>query len=105
NGSSAMPQIGQDPGPSRMISGCIGQVHLVAPVGIRPSRSSGRPEPVEGRDPGSGIRDPVEACGKSGLWVPRATTTADSGSCAPGSGLTDRARSVSNLALQPFPQK
>ena len=27
-GSSAMPQIGQDPGPSRTISGCIGQVHL-----------------------------------------------------------------------------
>jgi hypothetical protein len=26
-GSSAMPQIGQAPGPSRMISGCIGQVH------------------------------------------------------------------------------
>ena len=26
-GSSAMPQIGQAPGPSRTISGCIGQVH------------------------------------------------------------------------------
>ncbi len=25
-GSSAMPQIGQDPGPSWRISGCIGQV-------------------------------------------------------------------------------
>ncbi len=26
-GSSAMPQIGQDPGASRTISGCIGQVY------------------------------------------------------------------------------
>jgi hypothetical protein len=26
-GSSAIPQIGQDPGASRTISGCIGQVH------------------------------------------------------------------------------
>ena len=34
NGSSAIPQIGHEPGPSRMISGCIGQVHLVDPVGI-----------------------------------------------------------------------
>ena len=29
-GSSAMPQIGQLPGPSRTISGCIGQVYLTA---------------------------------------------------------------------------
>ena len=28
--SSAMPQIGQDPGPGLRISGCIGQVHCVA---------------------------------------------------------------------------
>ena len=32
-GSSAMPQIGQDPGPSRTISGCIGQVHLTPGAG------------------------------------------------------------------------
>ena len=33
-GSSAMPQIGQLPGASRTISGCIGQVHCTfAPVG------------------------------------------------------------------------
>ena len=32
-GSSAMPQIGQDPGPSRTISGCIGQVHLAPGAG------------------------------------------------------------------------
>ncbi len=31
-GSSAMPQIGHDPGRSRTISGCIGQVHSAAPV-------------------------------------------------------------------------
>ena len=35
-GSSAMPQIGQDPGPSRITSGCIGQVYrpgfLATPV-------------------------------------------------------------------------
>jgi hypothetical protein len=29
-GSSAMPQIGQLPGPSRTISGCMGQVHWAA---------------------------------------------------------------------------
>src|SRR6185312_11307643 len=32
-GSSAMPQIGQSPGLSRTISGCIGQVYCV-PIGI-----------------------------------------------------------------------
>ena len=32
-GSSAMPQIGQEPGLSRTISGCIGQVYWV-PLGI-----------------------------------------------------------------------
>src|SRR6185295_19219080 len=30
-GSSAIPQIGQLPGPSRTIPGCIGQVYLVPP--------------------------------------------------------------------------
>ncbi len=30
SGSSAIPQIGQLPGPSRMISGCIGQVYCCA---------------------------------------------------------------------------
>ncbi len=30
-GSSAMPQIGQAPGPSRTISGCIGQVYSAVP--------------------------------------------------------------------------
>jgi hypothetical protein len=41
-GSSAMPQIGQEPGISRTICGCIGQVHSVpaaanAPIGLRPA--------------------------------------------------------------------
>jgi hypothetical protein len=29
-GSSAIPQIGHEPGPGRRTSGCIGQVHSVA---------------------------------------------------------------------------
>ena len=32
-GSRAIPQIGQAPGPSATICGCIGQVHFVAPAG------------------------------------------------------------------------
>ena len=39
-GSSAMPQIGQEPGLSRTISGCIGQVYCV-PFGI--AAAAGRP--------------------------------------------------------------
>ena len=39
-GSSAMPQIGQEPGPSRTISGCIGQVYFVpAGAGFSAGRS------------------------------------------------------------------
>ncbi len=34
SGSSPMPQIGQVPGPSRRISGCIGQVHIAPGVAI-----------------------------------------------------------------------
>jgi len=48
-GSSAMPQIGQLPGPSRMISGCIGQVQLIAAgagAGIGPAGcATGAAEP------------------------------------------------------------
>jgi hypothetical protein len=33
-GSSAMPQIGQVPGPSRRISGCIGQVQTESCAGF-----------------------------------------------------------------------
>jgi hypothetical protein len=32
-GSSAMPQIGHVPGPSRTICGCIGQVHVPSAAG------------------------------------------------------------------------
>ena len=39
-GSSAMPQIGQVPGPSRTIPGCIGQVYL-APAGLDSPGSPG----------------------------------------------------------------
>ena len=42
-GSSAMPQIGHAPGPSRTISGCIGQVHCVLPAAMGTSRSSAIP--------------------------------------------------------------
>ncbi|MCY1379223.1 hypothetical protein D9M69_669210 [compost metagenome] len=40
-GSSAMPQIGQEPGLSRMISGCIGQVYC-EPLGA--TGAAGLPE-------------------------------------------------------------
>ncbi len=39
-GSSAMPQIGQEPGPSRTICGCIGQVYSVRSVGAEGSVAS-----------------------------------------------------------------
>ena len=44
-GSSAMPQIGQDPGASRTISGCMGQVYstLVSAAGFDRSGSSAMP--------------------------------------------------------------
>jgi hypothetical protein len=42
-GSSAMPQIGQDPGASRTISGCVGQVHSVFVRGATSTGSSAMP--------------------------------------------------------------
>src|ERR1035437_9685681 len=53
-GSTARPQIGHAPGPSRTISGCIGQVHwlLVAATGM--SGSSAMPH--LGQAPGRGLR-------------------------------------------------
>ena len=42
-GSSAIPQIGQDPGSSRTISGCIGQVHSVFVTGAAMTGSSAIP--------------------------------------------------------------
>ncbi len=42
SGSSAMPQIGQEPGPSCRTSGCIGQVKIVpAGIGAAGSRAAG----------------------------------------------------------------
>ena len=43
-GSSAMPQIGQDPGPSRTISGCMGKVYSIRVGSAEPAaRSSAIP--------------------------------------------------------------
>ena len=42
-GSSAMPQIGQEPGASRTISGCIGHVHSVFVTGATVTGSSAIP--------------------------------------------------------------
>ncbi len=49
-GSSAMPQVGQVPGASRTISGCIGQVHSVFTGGAGETRSSAIPH--FGQEPG-----------------------------------------------------
>src|ERR1035437_7788369 len=40
-GSSAMPQIGHEPGPIRTISGCIGQVYSMAAAGEEPEAAAG----------------------------------------------------------------
>ena len=57
-GSSAMPQIGQAPGSSRMISGCIGQVYCV-PFGI--GAGAGRFAEISFRDrPRTFARQPAE---------------------------------------------
>ena len=42
-GSRAMPHLGQDPGASRTISGCIGQVHSVRVAGAGDTGSSAMP--------------------------------------------------------------
>ena len=42
-GSSAIPQIGQAPGASRTISGCIGHVHSVLVTGAATTGSSAMP--------------------------------------------------------------
>ena len=54
-GSSAIPQIGQFPGPARTICGCIGQVHSVFVAGIGIPAGS-RAIPHFGHVPGSGWR-------------------------------------------------
>ena len=53
-GSSAMPHLGQEPGSSRTISGCIGQVYCVAAAVRGTSGSSAMPH--LGQLPGPGWR-------------------------------------------------
>ncbi len=50
-GSSAMPQIGQSPGASRTISGCIGQVYSVLSMGSAAMEGSSA-MPHFGQSPG-----------------------------------------------------
>ena len=47
-GSSAIPQMGHDPGPGCRISGCIGQVHSAtsASAGTQPRRAAAWPWPA-----------------------------------------------------------
>src|SRR5262245_64266297 len=54
-GSSAIPQIGQDPGSERTISGCIGQTYSVFSAGAG-GASASRAIPHFGHGPGFGIR-------------------------------------------------
>ena len=53
-GSRAMPQMGQEPGPARTISGCMGQVYSVRLAGSENSGS--RAMPQEGQAPGRDSR-------------------------------------------------
>jgi hypothetical protein len=50
-GSSAMPQIGHEPGPGRTISGCMGQVYSVR-LGNAAGTSDSRAIPQDGHGPG-----------------------------------------------------
>ena len=52
-GSSAMPQIGHEPGPGRTICGCMGQVYSVRVAASGTSGSSAMPQ--EGQAPGFGL--------------------------------------------------
>src|SRR5689334_22790722 len=45
-GSSAIPQIGQDPGPVRTTSGCIGQVYVVGAAETAGAGRGGGASPV-----------------------------------------------------------
>ena len=55
-GSSAMPQIGQAPGPGRTISGCIGQTHSVR-VGGASTVTGSSAMPHMGHGLGAGLAD------------------------------------------------
>src|SRR5262245_19334167 len=90
-GSSAMPQIGQAPGPGRTISGCMGQVYSIE------VRGAG----CEVRGAGCEVR--AAAC-EVGFCRPPMLTI---GACDIGSRGPDRyfAGSAANFARQPFEQK
>ena len=56
-GSSAMPQMGQDPGSERTISGCIGQVYSVREAAMGTSGSSAIPQKDKHPDCSLALRD------------------------------------------------
>jgi hypothetical protein len=56
-GSSAIPQMGQDPGPGRTTCGCIGQVYSTRDEITGVSRSKAMPH--FGQGPGTGFRTSV----------------------------------------------
>ena len=62
-GSSAIPQIGHEPGPGRRISGCIGHVHSVTSPRSPGCRRADRP-PVIGL-----VVVPMIVCGESTVGV------------------------------------
>ena len=66
-GSSAIPQIGHEPGSSRTISGCIGQVHSVRAAGAGGVTGSS-PIPHVGQLPGPVWR--TSGCMGQVCWVP-----------------------------------
>ena len=87
-GSSAMPHLGQLPGSSRTISGCIGQVHFVA-AGAGATGSSAIPH--LGQLPGPSCR--ISGCiGHVCSIPPDASSTVD--------GVVYRCGSASNFDLQ-----
>ncbi len=97
-GSSAMPQIGQSPGASRTISGCIGQVHSVLVAGAAGSAGSSA-MPHFGQAPAWSL----STSGSIGQihFVP-AGTSAGSGRGLPPSQASG---SASNFSLQCSEQK
>ena len=104
-GSSAMPQIGQLPGTSRTISGCIGQVHSVF-VTTAAEISGSSAIPHFGQAPGLALT----TSGSIGQihFVPAGTSKGrvleglPIASCAPA---RYRAGFASNFVLQPAEQK
>ena len=77
SGSSAMPQIGQAPGPSRTISGCIGHVHFPAAgagdcAAAGAGGVAGAPPAATGSAPDRPRTDPGSAGCRSSTSAPRA---------------------------------